>query len=133
MRSELEWRLDDLSNPLIQWRCWIKKEPYPGFPDRVFDMTETVNTLLDDLRMGDGDESVEEALGMILKTSEEVEAIKQLANALIAVIDATGKTAPAREKLIHPLWADVLTTAREAMDAYCRAEFEVFPPVKPQE
>lgn len=123
MRTRLAGNLQDLSNPLLQWRCWIDRQDYPGFPGLVFSHSETINTFFDFVPYGDLDECVEKMLGVTLKTQEEVQTIKVLANALHAVINATGKMASDRETITHSLWTDVIAAAREALDAFTRAEY----------
>jgi hypothetical protein len=117
-RSELGAFLQDLANPIYQWEAWIKEKHHPS-EKQGFDTA--MHFILDDNNL---DDNTQACLGVILKTQEEVETMRKLADALIAVLDAVNNSNGVSEDYItHPLWADVLAAAREALDAFTRAEY----------
>jgi hypothetical protein len=119
-RTEIAAFLQDLANPLYQWEAWIE-----GKHGQTFGFSSAADLMLDDLQVYD---DAQGCLGLFLKTQEEVDTMYNLSKAMIAVIDATPKASD-KERITHPLWADVLAAAREALDAFTRAEYGY--PLKP--
>jgi hypothetical protein len=120
-RAEISYVLQELSNPFIQWSLWIEDKKPLGMPeDKPYGFDFPAHFILSDNNLADDTQA---CLGVILKTQEEVETMRKLVDALFAVLGAAGKSAPDRDYITHPLWADVLAAAREALDAFTRAEY----------
>jgi len=117
-RVELGAYLQELADPLFQWQAWIERKHDNSGEMQGFDFS--AHFILDEMTLH---ENAENCLGIILKTPEEVITLTVLGKALIAVIEAVGKMASDREYLVHPLWKDVVLSARKALDAFCEAEY----------
>lgn len=123
-RGELGEHLQDLANPLFQWRAWVGGEqPYPG----QYEAFRYSFKFLFDSSIGD---NVEAAIGAVLLTQEEATTIKKLKEVLLTVMsaveDAEGvnpEQLTDRDYITHPLWVNVIEVAREALDAFTYAEY----------
>jgi len=123
VRITLEYYLAGLSNPVWQQQAWIEGKFNSADSFDTFD--GMIHFFFDDYFTGD----VREYLKITLKNEEEVETITKLMAALDAVLKAVaaeGKKSD-EDHITHYLWYFVISAAREALDAFSRAEYNGFP------
>jgi hypothetical protein len=119
MRNNLRDVLNELSNSFMQWKIWI--DGYnPNSMNEIQGFWVNACFIFDD--SGLASDTIG-CIGYYLKTAEEVTTIKKLVVALDSVINAVNKSDNDRDYITHPLWVDVLSSAREALDAFTRAEY----------
>jgi len=110
MRRDVLDAVRALADPEYQRRVWLERRyPHEGFFD---DFTLNVNTLYDDTQVL---ENPHQALGDILRTTKEVAAMEDLAQALDALFDRLGTELSDEEYVGAPEWELVVRAAREAL------------------
>jgi|GEM_PF-2180222 len=124
VREELIERLNELSNPIWQKQAWIEKKF--DTDSYFYNFDSMIHFFLDDWRFQD---NIKEYIGIILKSEEEAQSITKLVATLFKVlhaVDAEGKSSD-DDHITHPFWSSVISAAREALDAFSRAEYNGFP------
>ncbi|WP_435812251.1 SCO4402 family protein [Streptomyces olivaceoviridis] len=112
MRGNVVSAVQALADEDYQQRVWIDREyPHEGYYDD-FDMN--LHILFDDTLVL---EDPTAAVGTILRSKEEVEAMGALASALDALLATEGRDKTDAEYIASPLWHAVLRAASAALEA----------------
>lgn len=111
MRAEVIGAVQSLADPDYQWRVWVRREyPKPGYYD---DFAMNIHILFDDTTVL---EDPDGAVGDILRSPAEAEALRRLAEALNHVLDTVGRgDEPDQNYLESAHWSAVIEAADAAL------------------
>lgn len=110
MRSEVIGAVHALADRDYQRRVWVEQEyPNAGYFD---DLTLNVNILYDDTKVLEDPSST---IGTCLRTTDEAEAMRLLAEALDAVFEEKGMDLSDAEYIADPRWDAVVEAAGAAL------------------
>ncbi len=109
LRVRLVATLSSLADPEYQRRVWIEGHREPGNED-CFD--EDVHFLFDDTCLADDPDG---ALGVFLRTADEVQLLRDVVEAVDDAIEAVGRGASDAEYVVSQQWARVVAASSAAL------------------
>ncbi|MEV0821621.1 SCO4402 family protein [Nonomuraea rubra] len=112
MRAEIISAVSALADPAYQERVWLRRiYPHPQYYD---DFDLNIHILYDDTTVL---ENPQRAIGNLLVSQQEADALAMLAKALQKLFDAEGISRSDQEYMNSPCWREVVEAARQAKQA----------------
>jgi hypothetical protein len=109
MRDEIIDAVRTLSDPEYQFRTWVLREVPP---DRIEDFDINIHILYDDTGVL---ENPHAAIGDVLETAAEADALTKLAHAIDSMFERVGTDLTDEQYLALPDWKSVVDAARNAL------------------
>ncbi|WP_029723426.1 SCO4402 family protein [Salinispora cortesiana] len=109
MRHEIVLAVKALADPAYQWSAWIRRELPPGKYD---EFTHRIHILYDDTQVL---EDPDAAIGTYLRSREEADAMRYLAQVIDSLFDELGTDLSDEEYLRAPGWAAIVDAAGAAL------------------
>jgi hypothetical protein len=108
MRNEIVSAVHALADRKYQWAAWVRRELPPG---RYDEFTYRIHVLYDDTQVL---EDPDGAVGVVLRSTREADAMRELASAINALFDSLGTELSDEQYLRAPGWGSVVEAANEA-------------------
>ncbi|WP_244933197.1 SCO4402 family protein [Micromonospora tulbaghiae] len=112
LRNEMVRAVKALADPAHQWSAWVRRELPPGGYD---EFTHRIHILYDDTQVL---EDPDAAIGIYLRSQEEADALRGLAQALDSLFDECGTELPDEAYLRAPGWPAVVEAANRALSSF---------------
>ncbi|MGC4760883.1 SCO4402 family protein [Micromonospora trifolii] len=109
LRNEIVRAVKALADPAYQWSAWVRRELPPG---RYDEFTHRIHILYDDTAVL---EDPNAAIGIYLRSQEEADAMRNLAQTLDVLFDECGMELPDEAYLRAPGWPAVVQAANRAL------------------
>ncbi|WP_410811721.1 SCO4402 family protein [Micromonospora sp. 067-2] len=111
MRNEIVRAVKALADPAYQWSAWIRRELPPGEYD---EFTHRIHILYDDTEVL---EDPDAAIGIYLRSQEEADSMRTLAQAIDSLFDECGTHLSDEAYLRASGWPAVVQAANAALSS----------------
>jgi hypothetical protein len=108
-REEIIGAVRTLSDPEYQNQAWVRRETPP---DVIEDFDMNIHILYDDTTVL---EDPHAAIGDLLKTAAEADALAKLAQVIDSMFERVGTDLSDEQYLVLPEWTAVVSAARDAL------------------